>query len=259
MTSSLGLRGTSNVESASSVESISGSEPDEDSDYESDSEEDAEPEELSPLPITRPNDPAKAVEYDIVQAVWAKRNVGLSGAVIRTALGDYWTIIKGIREKWKSEMLVLQQAKDKKNQAATVEYERRVTDQRRLLESCIRLTLKHGHEDIVEKYVQSLLLHFLSYLWYPAPYDHCYICTKYAVTPSFLCNLCTEHVYKGNRVQQDGHYSAVVAHQELCISADHIGAGYVVSHMQRDSTKENGIGTVQNKQTCNMLLYRSWC
>ena len=151
-----GVRRQSTADSDSSAASTSESEPEEDSDYDSGSEEEVERDEPSPLPASRPNDPGKAIEYDIVKAVWAKRSVALSGAVIRTALGEYWAILKGVRDKWKLEMTALEQAEEKKNQIRVVEFERRALNQRRLLESCMRLTLKHGHPAIVEKYVPTL-------------------------------------------------------------------------------------------------------
>lgn len=154
-------QGLSNVESASSPESGSESESDEDSEYPSGSEEDAEPEEPSPLPSNRPNDPVKAIEYDALKAVWAPRNRTLTGAAIRTALGEYWNIIKSIRDKWKSELIALQQAELKKDHAKTAQLARIVNEQRRLLGSCIRLTLDYGHQDIIEKYVSFFFLkHF---------------------------------------------------------------------------------------------------
>ncbi|KAL8933879.1 MAG: hypothetical protein Q9216_006170 [Gyalolechia sp. 2 TL-2023] len=147
-----GARAASTAESPSTIDSSSESEPDPgDSDYETGSEQEVEPEEPSPLPPTRPVDPLKAVEYDAVKAVWAKRRVILSGVIIRSALSEYWNVMKGIRDKWKTEMSILQQAIEKQERAKVVEYERRVANQRKLLESCIRLTLKHGHPDIVEK------------------------------------------------------------------------------------------------------------
>lgn len=145
--------------SGSIAESLSPSgssdlESDDDSAYYSESDIENEPEELSPLPPSRPADPNKAVEYDVIKAVWAKKNVGLSGTVIRTALAEYWGIFKGIRDKWKAKATSLQQFIEKKDQANIKAYERRVYEQRRLLESCISLTLKHGHPNIIEKYVQ---------------------------------------------------------------------------------------------------------
>lgn len=147
-------QGLSTLESASSPESLSDSESDEGSGYSSGSEEGAEPHEPSPLPPSRPNDPSKANEYDALKAVWAPRSKILSVAAIRTALGDFWLVVKGIRDKWKSEVLELQQAKLKHNQPEVNRLTRSVNEQRRLLESCIRLTLTHGHQDIIEKYVR---------------------------------------------------------------------------------------------------------
>lgn len=152
--SSATSQGLSTLETTSSPESLSDSDPDDDSDYSSGSEEETEPEEPSPLPQNRPTNPSKAIEYDALKAVWAPRNKILSVAAIRTALGDFWVVVKGIRDKWKSEMLELQQAEQKKNQQKINQLTSSLVDQRRLLDSCIRLTLTHGHQDITEKYVQ---------------------------------------------------------------------------------------------------------
>ncbi|KAL8814194.1 MAG: hypothetical protein Q9223_006563, partial [Gallowayella weberi] len=153
---SAGSRGTSTTSSPSSTESESDSEQDAaDSDYETGTEQEDEPEEPSPLPSVRPTDPMKAIEYDIVKAVWAKRRVILSGVVIRTALGEFWTVIKALRDQWKGEATILQQATEKKEKAKMIEYDRRASNYRKLLESCIRLTLKHGHPDIVENFLTN--------------------------------------------------------------------------------------------------------
>lgn len=151
-TSATPSRSDSAANSASSSES-SDSDSEDESQYSDESEIEVRPEEPSPLPSIRPADPNKAVEYDIIKTVWAKRSKALSGTVIRTALGEYWDIFKSIRDKWKAKSTSLQQAIEKKDQANKTAYERRVVEQRRLVESCIRLTLKHGHPSIVEKYV----------------------------------------------------------------------------------------------------------
>ncbi|KAL8749528.1 MAG: hypothetical protein Q9184_006773 [Pyrenodesmia sp. 2 TL-2023] len=161
---SVSSRGTSVADSPSSIESSSESEPDAGgSEYETGSEKEVEPEEPSPLPPNRPADPIKAVEYDAVKAVWAKRGVILSGAVIRTALSEYWSVMIGIRDKWKADVAVLQQAVTRQEKAKVVEYERRTANQRKLLESCIRLTLKHGHPDIIEKLGENPILSVVFY------------------------------------------------------------------------------------------------
>ena len=134
------------------------SESEDESEYYSESEEVPEPEEPSPVPANRPADPSKATEYDVIKAVWARKNVGLSSTVIRAALSEYWNIFKTIRDKWKAKTVSLQQAIEKKDQVGIKTYERRVLESRRLLESCISLTLKHGHPDIIEKYVYFLSL-----------------------------------------------------------------------------------------------------
>lgn len=153
VTSSAASQGLSTLESTSSPESLSDSESEGDSDYSSGSEEDAEPEEPSPLPPSRPNDPLKAIEYDVMKAVWAPSRKNLSVTAIRTALGEYWNIIKSIRDKWKSELTALQQAELKKDQTKTAQLARIVNEQRRLMGSCTRIALKYGHRNIIEKYV----------------------------------------------------------------------------------------------------------
>lgn len=147
-------RETPPAESASSSDSSSESGSDDDSDYESASEDEVQDDESSPLPASRPSDPSKAIEYDIIKAVWAKRSVVLSSVIIRSALGEYWDIMRGVRDEWKSEIQKLQQVKDKKEAAKISDYQSRVDEKRRLLESCLCLTLKHGHRDILERYVQ---------------------------------------------------------------------------------------------------------
>ena len=143
--------------SRSSSES-SESDSDDSSEYYSESEFEKAPDEPSPVPATRPADPNKAVEYDLIKAVWAKRSSTLSGTVIRSALSDCWEIFKSVRDKWKQKATNLQQAIEKKDHANEKAFERRMMEQRRLLESCINLTLKHGHPSIVEKYVNVFLL-----------------------------------------------------------------------------------------------------
>ena len=163
--SPMSLQGTANQELPSSPESASDSASDDDSDYTSESEDEAETEEPSPLPPSRPSDPSKAVEYDILKAVWAPRNRVLQGTAIRSSLGEYWNLIKSIRDKWKSEMTLLQQAELKKDSGKLAQLRPSVANHRHLLEKCIRLTLNKGHRDIIEKYVYFYLLQ----VSFPAP------------------------------------------------------------------------------------------
>ena len=149
---------------ADSGSDSSDSESDDESEY-SDSDLEIEPEEPSPVPLARPADPNKAVEYDIIKTVWAKKRAALSGAAIRTALTESWNIFLSIRDNWKKKISNLQQAVEKKDSANKNAYERRVVEQRRLLESCIRLTMKHGHPSIVEKLGENPKLLVVFYMF----------------------------------------------------------------------------------------------
>lgn len=160
---SMSQRGSSSVEYGSSADSSSESESEEDSDYYSGSEEDMEPEEPPPLAPSRPDDPVEATKYDVVKAVWAKRSSTLTGPVIRAALGDYWNVIKAVRDNWKTEATALQKAEESKDQTKIKSCQRRAAEQRQIMESAIELTLKHGHRDIVAKLGENALLFLVFY------------------------------------------------------------------------------------------------
>ena len=110
-------------------------------------------EETSPLPTTRPTDPSKATEYDIIKAVWAPRASPPAPAIIRTALGDYWNIVRALRDVWKTDSTSLQQAEEGKQTTRIPGLRRKVLEQRKLMEVIFAKTLEHGHKDIIEKYV----------------------------------------------------------------------------------------------------------
>lgn len=152
LTSSPASHGLSTLESTSSPESQTGSGTDEGSEY-SGSEDDLEVEAQSPLPSSRPTDPSKAVEYDAIKAVWAPRNKILVADVIRSSLADYWDLMRRLRDQWKSEATALQQAELKNDQGTTIRLRDSVNEKRRLIESCIRIALSHGHRDIIQRYV----------------------------------------------------------------------------------------------------------
>lgn len=137
---------------ASAVPSGSSSDSDDsESDNESDSGSDSEVEEPSPVPLARPTNPNKAIEYDIIKTVWARRKAVLSGTVIRTALRESWVIFVGIRDQWKTKIASLQQSIEKKDKVNQKAWERRVGESRDLVEACVQHTLQHGHPSIVEK------------------------------------------------------------------------------------------------------------
>ena len=137
----------------SSSNSTSDSEPDEESDYTAASEEEDTNTKPKPLLYSRPTDPNRAVEYDIIKSVWSKRKGNLSGPTIRTALGEFWGIVKVIRDQWKAETAALQAAEIKKDQAKVEQSRTQAVGKRHLMENVIRVTLLHGHQDIVGRYV----------------------------------------------------------------------------------------------------------
>ena len=179
-TSTPASHGLSTLESTSSPESQTGSDSDEGSEYSTGSEDDLEAEAPSPLPSSRPTDPTKAIEYDALKAVWAPTNKILSADGIRSSLADYWDLMRRVRDQWKSGATVLQQAELRPENASTVQLRNSVNDKRRLIESCIRIALIHGHRDIIERYVGlcyffSLSLAFTSIISYRGP-----LCTRTA-------------------------------------------------------------------------------
>ena len=141
----------SDSSSRSESESSSG-----DSDYDSESEDEKETDmEPSPLPQVRPEDSVKAVEYDIIKIVWHRSKSNLSGPAIRTALGEYWDLIKGIRDQWRADLQALAEAEEKKDQYRIKQSKRRALEQRQMLEVAIAATVQHGHQDVVGRYVMS--------------------------------------------------------------------------------------------------------
>ncbi len=158
----LGFPGTSRTSSSfreeSSSEPSSESEPEDGSDYESGSEEELDIEEISPLPAARPAEPSKAIEFDIIKAVWAPQASPPTPAAIRSALGDYWNVVKAVRDVWKADFAALQQAEDEKQLRKLPELKSKVLEQRKLMEVVLARTLETGHRDIIEKYVGYLFL-----------------------------------------------------------------------------------------------------
>ena len=159
LTTSKSTSGSSATQTIDLDSSASASEADSDDDSDDDSADDEEDDsEPSPLPAERPIDPRKAIEYDVIKCVWSKKRLNLPGVVIRTALGEYWKIVKGIRDAWKVEIVAMQAAEEKKDEHQAAQRKARAAEQGQLLADVLSLTLVHGHRDIVERYV------FLSFL-----------------------------------------------------------------------------------------------
>ena len=122
------------------------------SDY-SDSDDEPHQQDINPLPSVRPSDPIEAVKFDVIKAVWAKHSLGLSGTIIRTALGNYSDVLKGIRNQWKAAQAALLEAEKTMNQAGVTEAKKQTDQQREIVKAAATTTLEHGHQDIIEKYV----------------------------------------------------------------------------------------------------------
>ena len=146
---------TSQSQADSSSESSAESSSDDDSEGETSGGENADVDQKPPLPSTRPTEPGRAIEYDVIKVVWSQYNKHVTGANIRTALGAYWTLLKPIRDEWKTEITTMQEAEAKGQQAKVDHHKSRSVAQRQILEHAIRATVEHGHTDIVEKYVFS--------------------------------------------------------------------------------------------------------
>ena len=108
----------------------------EDSDDDSGTDEETEPQ---PVLITqpRPSDAAKAMEWDIVKAVWSLRKMPVSGAAIRTALGKYWELWKPLRDAWKTETAAVTAAEAKGQKAITEHHKGLANEKRKLLDGAL--------------------------------------------------------------------------------------------------------------------------
>ncbi|KAI9849918.1 MAG: hypothetical protein M1837_000132 [Sclerophora amabilis] len=153
-----GRQVTTRVEDESSTTS-SESEDSTDSDYESSDEEAAIVEEPSPLPPSRPQDPLEAVKYDTIKSLWRPSRRPLAGVEIRDALGEYWLVVKLIRDEWNTAEKAEAEA-EKKGDSRSLQV--RVAKQRDLMTTAITTAVELGHKDIVEKLGENTpLIHVL--------------------------------------------------------------------------------------------------
>ncbi|KAI9851248.1 MAG: hypothetical protein M1838_004167 [Thelocarpon superellum] len=126
-------------------DSSSFAESDEDSDDDSVDEDTVTPD-LPSLPPTKPEDPIEAVKYDTTKILWRSSRRGLTGEEIKTAMGDYWNLLKPIRDKWND----LEKADgDKGSDAPTIKDQ--IAEQRALVAASVSAALQEGHPDIVQR------------------------------------------------------------------------------------------------------------
>ena len=132
-------------EGDSSSEDESSSEDDDESSYTSDDES-----ETSPLPAKRPDSPKEATEYDTVKALWRGKRKSLNSDTIRKGLGDFWEIVKTIRDRWKTDVTAVTDAEAKNRANELPLLKSRVKDQRDMMEAAFKAALKYGHRGIIE-------------------------------------------------------------------------------------------------------------
>jgi hypothetical protein len=105
----------------------------------------------APLPAKRPEESVKdAVEYDTTKALWRNRRKSVDAASIRKGLGDFWEVVKTIRNRWKTDIQAVEEAEAKGRVNDLALLRSRVKDQRDMLEVAIRTALKHGFKSIIE-------------------------------------------------------------------------------------------------------------
>lgn len=105
----------------------------------------------APLPSKRPDeDPKQAVEYDTIKALWRNKRKTIDATSIRKGLGDFWEIVKTIRDRWKDDTNAVTDAEKKGKVGDLALLKSRVRDQRDMLEVAFRTALKHGFRPIIE-------------------------------------------------------------------------------------------------------------
>ncbi|KAF2193486.1 hypothetical protein K469DRAFT_550796 [Zopfia rhizophila CBS 207.26] len=122
----------------------------ESSDNESDySTNDDEPPEPSPLPPTRPEEPDKAVRYDMIKATWFPRKSAVGTEKVRTSLHDFWEVLGTIQKRWITDTKAVTDAEAEKKTGDLPVLKSRVKSQLDLLEIALKTTLEYGHPDIL--------------------------------------------------------------------------------------------------------------
>ncbi|KAF2758307.1 hypothetical protein EJ05DRAFT_346721 [Pseudovirgaria hyperparasitica] len=120
-------------------------------------------EETSPLPGTRPSGALDSVRYDTIKAVWLSRRDGAQAERIRTALGDYWDLIRTIKDRWKKDSDAVKEAEEKKRLGEIDLLKDRVQIQRGMLEMALRSALENGHPEVIRLLGQNKAFLFVCY------------------------------------------------------------------------------------------------
>jgi hypothetical protein len=120
---------------------------DSDSDY---SDEEDEP---SPLPATRPADQVKALDYDVMKAVWYPRNKYIPNDVLIARIALFSDLFVNLRDQWKKANELVKHAVEAKQNSQLPGLKSKTQKQRQLIESTINTAIKYGYPEILTMYV----------------------------------------------------------------------------------------------------------
>ena len=118
------------------------------SDEESDS--DIEIEEAPPLPKSRPTDPVKAAEYDVIKAVWHSRSTYIKDELLATRVAQFSELFFKLRDRWKVSNEALKQATESKQAEQASSLKSKVKQNRGIVEMAIKAAVQYGHPHILE-------------------------------------------------------------------------------------------------------------
>jgi len=107
-------------------------------------------EEKAPLPRSRPTDPIKGAEYDVIKAVWHSRSTYMQDSLLGTRVAQFSDLFYKLRDRWKVSNDALKKAEDDKQAEKVVTLKSKVKQNRLILETAIRAAIKHGHPHIME-------------------------------------------------------------------------------------------------------------
>jgi hypothetical protein len=116
---------------------------------ESDYSDDEEVIETSPLPAVRPADPVRALEYDVIKAVWHPRSKYIENSILASHITQFSELLLNLRDQWKKANELVKQALEAKQNSQLPGLKSKVTKQRQLIESTLNTAMKHGHSEIL--------------------------------------------------------------------------------------------------------------
>jgi hypothetical protein len=122
-----------------------------DSSDEESGDDDSDDEDQSPLPPSRPADPVRALEYDVIKSVWyPPRAKTMQGDVLGSRITQFSDLFLNLRDQWKKANELVKQAVEAKQNSQLPGLKSKVSKQRQLIESTLNIAIKHGHPQILK-------------------------------------------------------------------------------------------------------------